>query len=101
MWRRWNPYKSSPHRPRAVLIRKYEMIGYYDYDDDHYHFRRHHNVRQMKWVGTVRRCSSVGLVLRVIILYASVDVIVLLPVLILINVVSIWHVLSVFTDTAT
>jgi hypothetical protein len=89
-------YRTSPAGSVAVMIRQCRMIGYYDHDD--HRFIGIQNEPTMKLVVTFRRNSSVWTVLRVMIMYASVDAILLLPILILFNVVSIWHVLSLFTD---
>ena len=101
-----HPYRPSPQRAVAVMIRQCQMMGYYDYDDDnnyhdHHRFSSIHHTPKMKWVVSFHRNSSVWIVLRVMIMYASVDAILLLPILILFNVVSIWHVLYIFTDSAT
>ena len=82
-----NPYRRPPQRSTAVTIRQCRMIGYYNGC----------HTPNTKYVVAFRRTSSVWIVLRIMIMYASVDTILLLPILILINVVSIWHVLCVFT----
>jgi hypothetical protein len=66
----------------AVMIRHFMMKGYYG--------------KECKLVISFRQSSSLWLILNVIVMYASVDTIALLPVLILINVLSTWHVLHVF-----
>jgi hypothetical protein len=66
----------------AVMIRYCLMKGY--------------GGSECKLVISFRRSSTLWLMLNVIAMYASVDRIALLPVLILINVLSTWHVLDVF-----
>ena len=95
----WSPYR-QPSVSTTVTIRQRRMIGYYDGDDDRYFSGINHEPK-LKYVIGFRINSSVWLVIRVVAMYASVDVILLLPMLILINVVSIWHVIHVFTDPAT
>ena len=72
-----------------------------NYDHHQYHFTSIDHEPKMKFAMTFHRNSSVWLVIRVAAMYASVDVILLLPVLILINVVSIWHIIHVFSDHMT
>lgn len=91
-----HPYRASSAQSVAVMIRQCRMIGFYDHDD--HRLIGIQNEPKVKLVVTFRRNSSVWTVLRVMIMYASVDAILLLPILILVNVVSIWHVLSVFND---
>ena len=94
-----NPYQQqSPHQSVAVLIRQVRMIGKYDNED--HRWSCFENGPTMNLVITFSKSSSLWTVLRVMIMYASVDEILFLPILILVNVISIWHVLSVFTDAA-
>jgi hypothetical protein len=99
----WNSFRQRSQRSTAVMIHQCRMVEYYD---DHHHHQQHHftginNEPKMKYVIGFRRNSSVWLVIRVVAMYASVDVILLLPMLILINVLSIWHLIHVFTDPVT
>ena len=95
-----HPYR-SPHRSVAVMVRQRRMTGFYDTeDDDHRFIGIYHATTKMKYVVSFRNNCSAWVVLRVMIMYASVDAISLLPILILINVVAIWHVLSIFTGSA-
>ena len=96
----WNPYRQRSQRSTAVMIRQRRMMGYYD-DNDHHQFVGINHEPKLKYVIGFRRNSSVWLVIRVVAMYASVDVILLLPMLILINVLSIWHLIHVFTDPVT
>lgn len=90
----WNPYRQRSPRSTAIKIRQCLMMGYYD----HHQFADINHEPKLKYVIGFRRNSSVWLVIRVVAMYASVDVILLLPMLILINVLSIWHLIHVFSD---
>jgi hypothetical protein len=70
----------------SVAIRRRTMKGYYGQQNE------------LKTVISLRRKSSSWIVLRIIAMYASVDSLSLLPLLILLNVLSTWHVLHVIFD---